>query len=452
MNSWQVLGIEPTADEAIIRRAYALKLKQHRPESDPEGYQLIREAFELAKSMASYQQEEVSVTDAVEPTANTFPIDESSPRPEMVENYGDPFAFQYSTKPLYTPEKLEGLAFELVDQEIKGRAAIATLFEHVTHQGTLTQQLQFHQDLAAALARQPGLTDGLVERISKFLGWGFDQYDSNFLVSRYYQDALYEQVRNTDREQAWKKIQSEKQNGGLLNRLALNLLSSHRVAAPSWVRLVPGAIGRMKQHTNALNATFPELVERLNPSMLDFINKPRYALSWQGIFLLVFWGIILLFLQHDSPLSPTFWLLSSGVVIYYLYLHDLILIGLMRRQRLAGCLLVLDCISSLLILASLFAGVLFNTASRMPSKGEGFSGMIPLFVCLIEWMVVWSVWPKHVPGIRRPGVAVARLLTSPWRLLKTLDFAGMSFPLAGAYGAFCYILLKELVKIADDFL
>ncbi|MCR9003706.1 J domain-containing protein [Rahnella perminowiae] len=46
---WSVLGIEPTQDLGVIKRAYARKLKNTRPDSDPQGYQRLREAFEAAK-------------------------------------------------------------------------------------------------------------------------------------------------------------------------------------------------------------------------------------------------------------------------------------------------------------------------------------------------------------------------------------------------------------------
>lgn len=124
---------------------------------------------------------------------------------------------------------------------------------------------------------------------------------------------------------------------------------------------------------------------------------------------------------------------------------------LRRWPRLMGLFMGLECLFSLLILCGLFAGVLFILVTSLPAKGEGFSGLVPLFLVLIEWLVLWSVWPKNVPGLRRPGIAVARLLDSPWRLLVTLDFSLLAFPLAAAYGAFCYLILNELIKLTAGF-
>ncbi|MGX2949390.1 hypothetical protein ACWIUA_00580, partial [Ursidibacter sp. B-7004-1] len=58
MNCWSILEINPTSDEKEIRRAYAQKLKITRPDSDPDGYQELRAAFDYAIKIAPYYAED----------------------------------------------------------------------------------------------------------------------------------------------------------------------------------------------------------------------------------------------------------------------------------------------------------------------------------------------------------------------------------------------------------
>ena len=48
MNCWAILGLEPTSDERAVLRAYARKLRETRPEDDPEGFQRLLAAREQA--------------------------------------------------------------------------------------------------------------------------------------------------------------------------------------------------------------------------------------------------------------------------------------------------------------------------------------------------------------------------------------------------------------------
>ena len=48
MDCWTVLGLEPTSDERAVLRAYAKKLRETRPEDDPEGFQRLLAAREQA--------------------------------------------------------------------------------------------------------------------------------------------------------------------------------------------------------------------------------------------------------------------------------------------------------------------------------------------------------------------------------------------------------------------
>ena len=48
MTCWQTLGIAPTSDEAVIKQAYAARIREHRPDRDPEGFRRVRAAYEEA--------------------------------------------------------------------------------------------------------------------------------------------------------------------------------------------------------------------------------------------------------------------------------------------------------------------------------------------------------------------------------------------------------------------
>ena len=45
-SDWITVGIVPTQDRRTLRTAYAAQLKLHSPETDPEGFQRLREAYE----------------------------------------------------------------------------------------------------------------------------------------------------------------------------------------------------------------------------------------------------------------------------------------------------------------------------------------------------------------------------------------------------------------------
>ncbi|MGQ5287886.1 J domain-containing protein [Pectobacterium actinidiae] len=77
---WQRLGIEPTQDLDVIRQAYRQKVPQFHPETDPEGFKQLREAYDtackLAKNPIPSGDEEQTATeshDASSATENADP-------------------------------------------------------------------------------------------------------------------------------------------------------------------------------------------------------------------------------------------------------------------------------------------------------------------------------------------------------------------------------------------
>lgn len=54
MSCWDVLGIEPTDDKKAIKKAYAVLLKQNKPDENPSGFAQLHEAYKQALDMTAY--------------------------------------------------------------------------------------------------------------------------------------------------------------------------------------------------------------------------------------------------------------------------------------------------------------------------------------------------------------------------------------------------------------
>ncbi len=48
MNCWKALGIAPTSDKFAIKKAYAAKLKHHKPDEDPDGFTIVHRHYKQA--------------------------------------------------------------------------------------------------------------------------------------------------------------------------------------------------------------------------------------------------------------------------------------------------------------------------------------------------------------------------------------------------------------------
>ena len=58
MNPWKTLQIEPTEDKKAIKKAYAQLIKKHRPDEDPQKFQEIQEAYQMALKWSLWAEEE----------------------------------------------------------------------------------------------------------------------------------------------------------------------------------------------------------------------------------------------------------------------------------------------------------------------------------------------------------------------------------------------------------
>ena len=57
---WETLGISPTKDEAVIRKAYAEQARACHPEDDQEGFLRLRQAYQAALAWAESGGDQLS--------------------------------------------------------------------------------------------------------------------------------------------------------------------------------------------------------------------------------------------------------------------------------------------------------------------------------------------------------------------------------------------------------
>ncbi|PKF50948.1 hypothetical protein AT251_07510 [Enterovibrio nigricans] len=62
MTIWEILGIDETLDDALIKKAYRKQVRLHHPEEDPDGFQRVRRAYEEALTHISSRLESDSET------------------------------------------------------------------------------------------------------------------------------------------------------------------------------------------------------------------------------------------------------------------------------------------------------------------------------------------------------------------------------------------------------
>lgn len=130
MNIWQVLEIEATQDLNAIKQAYAKKVKQCKPEVDPQGFQQVRSAYEAAKKYAAGEAVELELDDPVVVEASQAEVDTSQ-----------------------TDDDVEQMVFYLMDVLFKNENDAIDLLKSFQKNGQL-DNLEFSDQFQRLLARR----------------------------------------------------------------------------------------------------------------------------------------------------------------------------------------------------------------------------------------------------------------------------------------------------------
>ena len=72
MDSWTILGIEAGANDEEIRAAYLAKVKQYPPESKPEQFEEVRDAYQILRDPRSRAKRVLYGPDPVWPLPQLF--------------------------------------------------------------------------------------------------------------------------------------------------------------------------------------------------------------------------------------------------------------------------------------------------------------------------------------------------------------------------------------------
>lgn len=451
MSVWDTLGITPTSDQDEIRRAYVRQLRQHRPERDPEGYQRVREAWEEAKRYAALWHDRGS-------SGNEGSIAAVSPHGlASVDNYGipspstedasrlidrvdsqagspdwssiahdtasegdEPVRLLWS-EPLYSLEDIQILAARAVGSELKGIAEVEKQWQRIASTGSLIQQQQFHQHLALALAENPELTDERLMMLSHRLGWGVENVNSGGVLPVNIVDRLYATVRQNEVEGAWQALLRKAGDGWRMKQLVM-LIAGNTVHMPLWIGLVPNLATDLKKQVADLCTGYPELTARINPAVLRFSEETQLSLSWCGLFLLLFWGLVLnrsVVAAHPDGLLTT---AAGGLLLYYLYAHDAIYLKLLRdRPLLLGGWMVTECLFSTLLIAG-GVGLIHVNALNSINNGSVIMTLVELLTVLLLVGGVCRIRSRGAPFLRWPGQLIAGLLVSPWKIAQAVEF------------------------------
>lgn len=439
MTIWDILGIEPTTDEREIRRAYARELKQRRPDQDPQGFQELREAFDQAKRYASaespqlkepaieYEEPElIPLTEDTEPLIAESLIKEPITLPDISWSKDDLWVKAYRISML------------LIEDELKGRGEL-----HQYLDNEIPDALEALQDfslmLARALSEQHGLHRSLLDEVSAVMRWQLDSYNSSPLP-HWVILALEEQIALTEQENYWKEL-GRQYTRNRLQQLKWRLLTEKDTPIPWWGRLIPDLQLQLAEQVKEIRQRYPALQERLNPLLLKALAQPGYALTWETIIAILFWGNTARIMSQISPQITSLSVLMLVVIASFIWGYP----AISRRCTTGG--IAEKCTQAffwLLSVALLIAAAYYSWQAISTFQEESPRPQIAAVVLILVIISIGSaLWQNRDEWRTVPIIIIITLLKFPVVFLRKLP------PLVSLIGlAFLPILYVFIVDFA----
>lgn len=264
------LGLSEDASLQQVKRAYAVLLRKHRPDEDPQGFQWLHEAYAACMDHVHWREQawhEDDHGDATEPAvavADTLPADAVfAPFDPDALDAAPPFQDNAANEP--ADEDDAGFDVEAFAQELVGRMrndaarAVDAWLSSNDWLYSVDRKQALQPIVVQALAGvEPAIAAEHFDSLTRFFaldtvgidGWLRHQLD---LVQRRIHDAsrFEHQLRlHTSKHATWTDVQLAKELFG----------------PPQWLRrlfllLVPGLPGRLATLANNLHAASPEASE-----------------------------------------------------------------------------------------------------------------------------------------------------------------------------------------------
>ncbi|BFI96648.1 MAG: hypothetical protein RSP_21580 [Rhodanobacter sp.] len=315
MSPFEQLGLPPDADERMIKRAYAQRLRDTRPDSDPEGFQRLHAIYQAALAQCEGKPLAETVRHAPSHEATTPTGSTAAPTPDPPRK-----------PPVFSFERFHA---ELSDLAARGDAVkLSAWLEQQPALWSLQLKTRAGHELFARLHREtPPMSPACMDVLLAF-------FDMN--QARPGNHALLMQQLQRRMQLAWELQPSQRDK--LAERMDMRLHSERReldhkldrlAQPPRWdqifrIGITPYAVSSYVQFIQRLGLGHPEdLPEACNREQIHFwqkatehgqVGRQRLQLGAIRCFAALLggllWGLLLGIAMHIPPARfywPVFW-------------------------------------------------------------------------------------------------------------------------------------------------